>query len=183
MYRYKKIENRSVSLRTAVPLLCCIGGTSSINICTLAGWRNRLMRWTECKFEVLIHIQMIQELLLKMRMHVLLLLMQNIVFAWAVLFWASSVIQIANHKVAHRLVEVWTFKDVSIVWWSDDDVSLSYCRWLSYSWGTEIQNLSQTMWIRFVRRATFFRTFIERRPIPRYFLLSLRHMCHQEGSC
>jgi hypothetical protein len=52
---------------------------------------------------------MIRQLFLQMRMHVLLLLVQNFVLYSVLLLLfgtPSGDILIANHKVAHRLVEV-----------------------------------------------------------------------------
>ena len=69
---------------------------------------------------------MIRQLFLKMRMHVLLLLVQNFVLESVIFRTSSRHVLIANHKVAHSLIEVRNFMDVSIVRRPNDYVSFSY---------------------------------------------------------
>ena len=69
---------------------------------------------------------MIRELFLKMRMHVLLLLVQNFVLKSGIFGTSSCHILIANHEIAHSLIEVRNFMDVSIVRRSNHYISFSY---------------------------------------------------------
>ncbi len=56
----------------------------------------------------------------------LLLLVQNFVLKSGIFGTSSSYILIANHKVAHSLIEVGNFMDISIVRRSNHYVSFSY---------------------------------------------------------
>ena len=69
---------------------------------------------------------MIRQLFLKMRMHVLLLLVQNFVLESVIFRTSSRHVLIANHKVAQCLIKVRNFMDVGIVRRSNDYVPLSY---------------------------------------------------------